>query len=268
VTLGPPPVVTTYAPATTAWIDGFVVTVQTATASLDEKGGPVAILVAIRNAGTEDAALDAPIQLLAGEIPFELARGVELPLIPAGVTSEVRLDFEINGRATIADGVLRIGRPADHVVSIPLTANPSVLRTLQPREATLKAVGSAGSLLAMLRKLQIRWDLPDWHDELPLATEALTITYDLTYRGLFSGGIAFTADSIRLRLPDGTVVAPRADGHSQSIALIPSGKTARGLSSRFEIPDGLTGAFALVVRNGASQGAISFTIAPTASIVP
>ena len=108
----------------------------------------------------------------------------------------------------------------------------------------------------------MRWDLPDWHDELPLATEALTVTYDVTYTGTFSGGIPFTADNVRIRLPDGTVLAPRADGHSQSIVAIGPGRTARGLTSRFEVPNGLAGFVAFVLRDGSAQKLIQFKVVP------
>ena len=63
-----------------------------------------------------------------------------------------------------------------------------------------------------------------------------------------------------LRLPDGTVVSPRRDGHSQSVELIGAKKTKKGLSSRFEIPAGLTGTFNLLVRNGGQEKAIPFKI--------
>ena len=81
-------------------------------------------------------------------------------------------------------------------------------------------------------------------------------------RTRFAGGIAFTADNVQLRLPDGTKVSPRPDGHSQSIELIGPGKTVKGMTSRFEIPDGLTGKFALLILDGSSVKAIPFSIGP------
>ena len=49
----------------------------------------------------------------------------------------------------------------------------------------------------------LRWDLPDWSQELDASLEALTLTYDVTYTGDFAGGFAFTGDNVALRLPDG-----------------------------------------------------------------
>jgi len=125
---------------------------------------------------------------------------------------------------------------------------------------SLKGTGTAGSLKVVVRQLEIRWDLPDWHDELPFATEAVTITYDATYTGSFAGGFAFTDDNVGLRLPFGAVVPPRQDGHSQSVALIGPGKTSRGLISRFEIPDGTTGKFLLLLHDGSASGSVAIVI--------
>jgi hypothetical protein len=82
----------------------------------------------------------------------------------------------------------------------------------------------------------------------------------VTNNGTFTGGYAFTGGNVALRLPDGTVVETRRDGHSQSIELIGAHQTKRGLSSRFEIPAGTTGKCTLLVRNGESNDTISLTI--------
>jgi hypothetical protein len=259
---GPTPVVTEYELGTTAWIDGFVVTVHTAIASLDAKGGPVSIVMRIENPGTDAATLDAPIRLTASGAAFELAHGTELPEIPAGEVAELTIEFEVVGRSTIDDGVLRIGRTEDHQVQIPFGPGAVKLVTLEPVGLNLTGAGAAGTLRVALHRAVVRWDLPDWHTELPNGSAALTLAYDATYTGDFAGGFAFTADSVGLRLPNGTVVAPRADGHSQSILLIGPKQTVRSLESRFEIPTGLTGKFALIITDGAAQKAIPFTIGP------
>lgn len=260
--VGASPIVTEYELGTTIWIDGFVVTVHTAIASLDAKGGPVSVLLRIENPGADAATLDAPIRLTASGAAFELAHGTELPEVPAGAVAEVTIEFEVVGRSTIDDGVLRIGRTEDHQVQIPFGPGAVQLVTLEPVGLNLTGAGAGGTLRVALHRAVLRWDLPDWHTELPNATAALTLTYDATYTGDFAGGLAFTADSVGLRLPNGTVVAPRADGHSQSILLIGPKQTVRSLESRFEIPSGLTGKFALVITDGAVKKAIPFTIGP------
>jgi hypothetical protein len=258
----PPPTVTVteYHPGTHAWQEGFMITLEQATASLDAKGGPVDVVLIIENPGTEDAALDAPITLTSGSATFQLAHGVDAPQVPAGQSTFVTLEFEVVGQGSIDDGVLTIGRPSDHVAAIPLKPDPAHLVALQPQTATLKGTGILGSLKAALHRYEIRWDLPDWHDELPLGTEVMTVTYDMTYIGTFAGGTAFTGSDVALRLPGGTIVHPRSDGHSQSIVALDPGKPARNLFSRFEIPNGLTGQFALLLRAGSKFKAIPFTV--------
>lgn len=260
IPLGPTVTVTEYRPGTRAWQQGFVITLLQARASLDAKGGPVGVVLMIENAGTDDATLDAPISLTSGAATFEPTHGTDVPEVPAGESSFVSLEFEVTGQGSIDDGVLKIGRPSDHVAAIPLVPDPSRVVTLQPRTGTIKGSGTFADLKASIHRFEIRWDLPDWHDELPLGTEALTVTYDMAFVGTFAGGTAFTADDIALRLPGGTVVHPRQDGHSQSIAALDPGKTARNLFSRFEIPNGLTGRFALLLRAGSKSKAITFTV--------
>jgi len=256
------PVVSRYRLELTAWEQGFVLTFHQATATLDAKGGPVTVSLTIANPGTDDASLDAPIRLTASGEAFDLVHGTVLPVVTAGGSADVTLEFDVQGRSNIDDGVIRVGRTADHVVQIPFVPGPVAALTLEPKSTDLKATVAAGGIRIVLRVVGVRWDLPDWYDELPVTSEAVTLTYDVTYTGTFSGGFAFTAANIGLRLPNGTIVAPRRDGHSQSTALLGPGKTATSLFSRFEIPSGLTGTFALVASDGGSHQAVKFTIAP------
>jgi hypothetical protein len=132
--------------------------------------------------------------------------------------------------------------------------------TFKPIDLKVSGTTSAGDLRIALKRGQIRWDLPDWSQELTADRRSLTLTYDATFSGGFSGGLAFTGDNVSLRLPNGKTINTRADGHSQSVELIGAGKTKRGLISRFEIPTGMTGKFGLVVKSGGTQRVISFTI--------
>jgi hypothetical protein len=260
IAVGPTPTVTSYTIGTTAWIEGFVVTVSSATASLDSKGGTLTVQTQLTNAGTDDATLDLPIVVTAGDATFQLTHGVELPDIAGGANANVTLSFDVVGRANIDDGVIRIGRDGDHKASIPLEPNASAFVSLRPQTSALSGSTRTTNFHVSLRSVSQRWDLPDWNDELPVTTRAMTLTYDTTYAGSFAGGIAFTADNVQLRLPDGTKVSPRQDGHSQSIELIGAGKTIKGMTSRFEIPDGLTGKFALLIVDGSTVKAITFSI--------
>ena len=258
----PTPVVTTYSLETTAWVEGLVVTVHGASASLDAKGGPVTVTMKIDNPGSDVAALDVPIRLTASGYVYNVVSGTVLPEVEAGASAEVSLVFEVDSHSSIDDGVLRIGRPGDHQVQIPFSTGPIPTLTLKPDSATLSGAVTAGGLRLALRRREVRWDLPDWYQELPVGNEALTVTYDVTYVGTFTGGIAFTGANVRLQLPGGTLVAPRRDGHSQSVVLVGLGKTAKNLISRFEIPNGTSGALGLLVMDGSNHRIATFKIGP------
>jgi hypothetical protein len=258
----PTPVVTTYSLETTAWVEGLVVTVHGASASLDPKGGPVTVTMRIDNPGADVAALDVPIRLTASGYVYNVVSGTVLPEVEAGASAEVSLVFEVESHSSIDDGVLRIGRPGDHQVQIPFTNGPIPTLTLKPDPAQLSGAATAGGIRVALRRREVRWDLPDWYQELPVSTETLTVTYDVTYVGTFTGGFAFTGANVRLQLPDGTLVAPRKDGHSQSNVLVGPAKTAKNLISRFEIPTGTSGTLGLLVMDGSMHRVVTFKIGP------
>lgn len=260
----PTPVTTTYHPGTTVWYEGFIIHVASAAATLDERGGPVEVRVVLENPNEEDSDLDARVLLQVGDDastpPVAMSRDSKIPTVPAHASAAAVLTYELQGVASVEDAVLLIGEAPDHVARIPLTPAGGTATTLEPVALTVSGRRDAGSLRITLRAGLVRWDLPDWSQELPADVEAITLTYDATYNAGFTGGFAFTGANVALRLPDGTIVEARRDGHSQSVELIGAHQTKKGLFSRFEVPSGTTGKFALLVRNGKNTGAISFTI--------
>jgi hypothetical protein len=130
----------------------------------------------------------------------------------------------------------------------------------EPVAFGLTGSAQASSLKVALRSGLVRWDLPDWAQELNANLKVLTVTYDVTYLGDFAGGLAFTGDNVALKLANGTVLRARKDGHSQSVELVGAHKTKKGLFSRFEIPAGTTGKLLLLVRSPGVERAIQFDI--------
>lgn len=255
----PTAAVRTYQLNTTVWYEGLKIEVVSVTATLDQRGGPVEVLLHLDNQTEEDSSLDGAVSLLIGTVRAEPVRDSTVPDLPAGATGAATLSYELQGISSLDTAVLEIGSGPLHVARVPLTAAAGAAVVFEPRELALKGNGTSGTLKLTIHKGELRWDLPDWSQELDASLQALTITYDATYTGDFSGGFAFTGDNVALKLPDGTIVEARKDGHSQSVELIGANKTKKGLMSRFEIPAGLTGTFSLLVRNG-SDKAIPFTI--------
>jgi hypothetical protein len=256
----PTPVSTTYEIGAKVWYEGLVLTIDRATATLDDRGGPVDVLVAVENPGAEAAALDAAISLVVGGVRTEPTRDSQVPSAPGGGSVAAILRFELQGVPSVDDAVLEVGAAPEHVGRVALARNPEPPRVFEPSAFDLSGSATAGALKLTLRTGLLRWDLPDWSQQLDAGVQALTLTYDATYAGDFAGGFPFTGDNVALRLPDGKLINSRRDGHSQSIELIGARKTKKGLSSRFEIPAGVTGKFALVVRSAGATKAITFAI--------
>lgn len=254
------PVSTAWELAATVWYEGLVVHVDRAAALTDERGGTVEVSLRIENPAADDAQLDAPILLLVGGKPVAPTRESTVPSVPGGGLVPALMTYELQGAIDVASAVVQIGANLDHKALVPLSPAGGDAVTLEPIALDVGGAGAAGSIRLVLRAAVLRWDLPDWSQEMPATKQALTLTYDVTYSGNFTGGFAFTGDNVSLRLPNTAIVKPRRDGHSQSIELIASGATKAGLSSRFEIPAGLTGTYRLFVQNGESQQAIAFQI--------
>ena len=256
----PTPATTTYQLATKVWYEGLVLHMDLATATLDSRGGTVDIAFRIENPGAEESDLDARMTLVVAGNRIAPTRESQIPTAAAGKTAPALLSFELQAIGSADDGVLEIGADPDHVARVPFGPAGGPAVTFEPVSLTLKGSAAAGDLRIALRRALVRWDLPDWSQEMTADLRVLTLTYDVTYDGTFAVGFPFTGDNVALRLPDGTRVEPRPDGRSQSIELVGSRKTKKNLFSRFEIPADATGKFALVIRNGSTERSITFTI--------
>ena len=254
------PLETVYVLGLDIWYEGLVLHMDRATTVLDTRGGTIDIAFRIENPGTEPSELDARMLLVVAGNRIEPTGESHVPSTPAGETTLALLTFELQEIASADDAVLEIGAEPDHVAKVPFGPEGGDPVAFQPIDFEVKGVSAAGDLRLTLKRALIRWDLPDWSQQLTEDLRALTVTYDATYSGSFGGGFPFTADNVALRLPNGEIVDPRRDGHSQSIELIGAGKTKKAMFSRFEIPADATGEFQLLVRNGSTEKGIKFTV--------
>jgi hypothetical protein len=255
----PTPTVTTYTLGTSVWYAGLQITFTTATAVLTQYGGTLTVHVQFQNPGTDDASLSAPIQVVLPTARLDPEHGTELPDVLPGGTSELDLRFDVVGQGSVDGATIVVGQAADNQATVPLT-QPSKAVSLTP--VSIKIPGSirATDLRVVTRRGELRWDLPDWNDELPAGHAVLTVTYDAVDEGTFSGGIPFTADNVALTLPDGSTIKPRDDGHSQSNVVLLPAKAQHGLSSRFELPAVEHGRYAFVITYGSARASVTFTI--------
>jgi hypothetical protein len=256
----PTPVTTSYRLGMSVWYEGLVLHFDEATAVLDARGGPVEVTLRIQNPNDAPGVLDGPIRLAIGSTHVEPNRESSIPDIDPQGSATVVLTYELQGIASVDDAAIEVGAVPLHVARVPLMPDPAAKTVFEPVPIEVAGAGTAAELRVTLRSGLLRWDLPDWSEELGAELAVLTLTYDVTFAGNFPGGISFTGENVALRLPDGTVVEERRDGHSQSVELIGPRKTKTGLFTRFEIPFGLTGKFALLVRNAGATKAVAFTI--------
>lgn len=256
----PTPTTTTYQLGTTVWYEGLVLHFDRATATLDARGGPVDVVLRIQNPTEEASPLDGAIRLAIGSVRVEANRESAVPQVEPGGSASLVLTYELQGIASVDDAVIEVGAAPLHVARVPLTAEGGEAAAFEPVEIKVAGSATAAELKVTLRSALLRWDLPDWSQEIDAKLAILILTYDVTYAGDFAGGVSFTGENVALRLPDGKVVEERRDGHSQSVELIGPRKTKQGLTSRYEIPFGTTGKLALLVRSGTTEKAIVFAL--------
>ncbi len=205
----PTPVSLTYELGTQVWYEGLVVTFDRVTSLLDVRGGTVSLLVAVANPNDDPVVLDGGVSLAVGDERIEATRDSAIPEVPGKGSVATVLTFELQSIASIDVAAFELGHAPDHVARVPVTPAGGNAVTFEPMALALKGSAQASTLKLALKSGLVRWDLPDWTQELNANLEVLTLTYDVTYTGDFGGGLAFTGDNIALRLPDGTVVSAR-----------------------------------------------------------
>jgi hypothetical protein len=255
------PTVTTYELDTTVWYAGLILTFGTATATIDAKGGRVDVDLTLDNPGSELGTLAGPIRLTSGGRGLEPSRDSDIPDVPAGEVATTSVAFDVDRAFDVPGAAIRVGRSEEHQAVVALVRGAVEDTTLEPQRFELTGSTQAGSLLVAVHSAEIRADLPDWSLQLPRAIVALTLTYDVTFRGDFSGGFAFTTENLGLLLPDGTTIAARADGRSAPAVVIGPNQVLTGLTSRFEVPAPGIGLYKLIVRDGAATTQLELAIA-------
>src|SRR5688500_14929568 len=80
----PTPITTTYQLGATAWYAGLILHVDSATATLDQGGGPVVVALRLDNPGAEPAPLHGKVWLVVDGERIEASRDSKVPTVPAG----------------------------------------------------------------------------------------------------------------------------------------------------------------------------------------
>lgn len=260
----PTAVVTRSELATTVWYAGYTIDLGTGVATLDAKGGTVTVAVTLHNLGGDTNGFDIPVRLLASGRRIDSSRDTALPDLAQGESGTGSFVFLPSSAIDIGAASIVIGRDGDHQAVVPFVPGSAPVIDLKPFAPPIpaKASTTGGTISLTITGAELRADLPDWGDELPASTMALTFSYTAAYVGTFAGGTPFTASNVALTLPNGKVVSPRKDGKSQSNVLLLPGAPQSSLLSRFEIPLPVGGTYTLTVGDGNAHGTIAFPITP------
>ncbi|MEX0785942.1 MAG: hypothetical protein WD939_04840 [Dehalococcoidia bacterium] len=240
------------------WHAGFKVTLGDATLTRDGAAGVVTIDATFENLGDRDATPDSQLALTSGGNSYtESSFEGEIPQVPAGLTSNGTLAFDVDDAFSFDDAMLIVGNPNNNRAFIPFRAGGEELVTLEPQTIVASGTGTAGAVTARLTGAELRADLPNQHSEMEAGKLALTVSFDIDVgSGIAIGQGVFQSQNVALIMPDGTAVAVRSDGVSGVNELLQGkeGTTISDLSVRFEVDDPAAGAYMFVVRGNYGPG--------------
>src|SRR6185369_11932724 len=152
---------TTYQLGTTVWYEGLQIEVVSVTATLDQRGGPVEVLLRMDNPTDQDSSLDGAVTLLVGTVRAEPTRDSQIPEVPAQGSAAATLTYELQGIASIDLAMLEIGAGPLHVARVPMTPFGGTPVVFEPQELALTGSGASGTLKLTIHAGELRWDLPD-----------------------------------------------------------------------------------------------------------
>ena len=109
ITPEPTPVTTVYELGAKVWYEGLVLTFDRVSATLDERGGLVDVLVGVANPGRTRTTSAAKIALVVGGTRIEPTRDSNIPDVPGGGSVAAVLTYELQAIPSIADAVIQVG---------------------------------------------------------------------------------------------------------------------------------------------------------------
>jgi hypothetical protein len=243
----------------TYWHAGFKVTLGEATLTEGDFGSlAVAIEAVFENLGDEDATPDSSLVLQSGGNNYtESTFDQDIPQVPAGLSSNGLITFQVDEEFSLEDATLLVGISSNNQATVPLTAGAGDLVSLEPQEIVASGQGTAGAVTAAISGGELRADLPDQHSEMEAGKLALTVFFSVTPQaGIQLGQGVLSSENLALKLPDGTSVSVRSDGVSGVNELLQGreGTTISDLSARFEVPEPAEGEYAFILKGKYGAG--------------
>jgi hypothetical protein len=190
----------------TVWYAGLKLTFDTAT----YHGGDqpqVAVDATIENLGTSEAGgYEASTTLGVGG-KFYNGRLDGVSALPGLAPTNGRYLFDVNGPVDLAKATITVGEADKAQAVVPFAAGGKVV-SLEPRPVLRDANVSEKTLTMTVSVCELRFDLVSDHREVDRDSASVACTIDMKYTGDSSGGHLVADANFRLKLPDGSVVAP------------------------------------------------------------
>lgn len=255
----------------TFWHAGFQVEIDQAvqSATVNEFTGAVIHLLHLHarftNLGPGQGDFRSPAVVIAGggnHVPSHLS---EVPAVPAGLSGDGTLTFEVDEAFDLAGAHLLVGQDGDAQARVPLGPQGGELIDLAPREVSVSAVASIDLLDLTITGAELRADVPVNYAAVPQGKLALTVTLTATSRK--SGNWGLRAQHLVLVLPSGNAAA--VDGSELgSLPGTDDGVETDGLYARFLVDDPPAGEYALrlapasywLESGGATEAQATFTL--------
>jgi hypothetical protein len=223
----------------TVWYAGLKLAFGTAT----YRGGDqpqVAVDATIENLGTSQAGgYEASTTLGVGG-KFYDGRLDGVSALPGLAPTNGRYLFNVNGPVDLANATITVGDADKAQAVVPFAASGNVV-SLEPHPVLRDASVTAKTLGMTVSLCELRWDLVSDHREVDRDSASVACTIDVKYTGNAGGGHLLVDTNFRLRLPDGSVVAPE----KYPIEDLSPDAVKRGATLRFTIKWPGAGKYAL-----------------------
>lgn len=253
------------------WHSGFRVELGEGQIFAEENQRPgeiryfVSIAAQFENLGPNETFFDSAVALVANGNSYPTLFKLVFPRVPAGLSSEGELIFEVDPDFSLESAQLVVGSGDENRALIPLGAQGGRLDTLAPSEPAVSGSLSLELIDLRITSAELRADRQMNYSEVEDGKLALTLYFDATSRR--GGNWSVRARDFALILPSGNAAV--LDG-SELGSLLGSaaGRDTTGLYVRFLIDDPPEGSYTLrftpgswfISDDGVTEATFSFSL--------
>ena len=190
----------------TIWYAGPKITFNTAAYQEEPRQQTVVDVTAENLAGREATGYDAPMTLGAGG-KFYDGRNENMTTIPSQAKTPVRYVFDTNGPVDLGSAVITVGEGGKAQASVPLGGSGELV-TLEPKNLVQNKKVTAGGIAMTIITCDLRADQVEDHSQVAKDSRSVGCVVDIQNVGDSQVGYLVVDANFRLKLPDGSVVAP------------------------------------------------------------